>query len=349
MKLKVNSSPHIRGSESTSRIMRDVILALTPAALAGVCLFGTRVLGVAAASILAALAGEWLWQLMAGTPNRLADGSAVVTGLLLALTLPASVPYPVAAAGGFFATFVVKGLGGGAYQNIFNPALAARAFLLLLWPASLTRFVEAGIRLPLVGGVDAVTAATPLHEMQMMTLPESSLADMFLGNIGGCIGEVSAAALLLGGIYLLVRKVISPRIPLAYLGSVAVISLIFSKGEDPVGWMLYSLLGGGVILGAFFMTTDYATSPVTPWGQVIYGIGAGALTVFFRYKGLYPEGVTYAILLMNGAAWFLDQKTAPRRFGCKRETAFAKKEINDKRNQSPAALGHSAANGKEEM
>ena len=330
MKLKVNSSPHIRGSETTSRIMRDVILALIPAALAGTWFFGPRVPAVVTVSILSAVLGEWLWLTFSKRQGNLSDGAAVVTGLLLALTLPASVPYYVVAAGSFFAVIVVKGMGGGAYQNIFNPALAARAFLLLVWPAGVTRYAQAGIKLPLIlhtDGIgaanssfifDAVTAATPLHEMQMQVLPEASVLDMFLGNIGGSIGEVSAAALLLGGVYLIVKKVISPRIPMAYLGTIALVSLVFSKGDDPFGWMIYSVLGGGAILGGFFMATDYATSPVTPVGQILYGVGAGVLTVFFRYKGLYPEGVTYAILLMNGAAWLIDKLTATRRFGVRK-------------------------------
>lgn len=319
MKLMVNSSPHIRGNNKTSNIMRDVIIALMPAVVLGGYFFGARALGVVLVSILSALLGEWIWQMVNHKENTLPDGSAAVTGILLALTLPASVPYWVAAVGSLFAVIVVKGLCGGIGQNIFNPALAARAFLLLVWPSYLTRYAVAGTKFSLTSGMaDAVTAATPLHEMQMKVLPETSLWNMFFGNIAGTIGEVSALALILGGIYLVARKVISPRIPLAYLGSVALISLVFSKGDDPIGWMLYSLCGGGVMLGAIFMATDYATSPVTPWGQIIYGVCAGALTVFFRYKGLFPEGVTYAILLMNGATWLIDQKTAPRRFGCKR-------------------------------
>lgn len=319
MKLMVNSSPHIRGNNRTSHIMRDVIIALLPAVCLGGIFFGTRALGVILVCILFSLAGEWIWQMMSQKENTLPDGSAAVTGILLALTLPATVPYWVAAVGSLFAVIVVKGLCGGIGENIFNPALAARAFLLLIWPSYLTRFAVAGSKFSfLESGMDAVTAATPLHEMQMKVLPETSLWNMFVGNIAGTIGEVSALALLAGGIYLAIRKVISPRIPLAYLGSVALLSLLFSKGEDPIGWMLYSLCGGGVMLGAIFMATDYATSPVTSWGQILYGICAGALTVFFRYKGLFPEGVTYAILLMNAVAWFLDQKTAPRRFGCKR-------------------------------
>ena len=166
--------------------------------------------------------------------------------------------------------------------------------------------------------VDGVTEATPLHHMVMPALPEESVLDMFLGNCSGSIGEISALALILGGIYLVCRKVISPRIPVAYLGTVAVLTLVFSKTESPVQWMLYSLFSGGVMLGAIFMATDYATSPVTAKGQLIYGVGCGALTVFFRYFGLFPEGVTYAILLMNALVWIIDRYTAPRRFGVKK-------------------------------
>jgi electron transport complex protein RnfD len=167
-------------------------------------------------------------------------------------------------------------------------------------------------------GVDGVTAATPLHHMVMPVLPEESLFDMFLGNCPGSIGELSALALLLGGTYLVIRKVISIRIPAAYLATVAILTLVFSKTDNPVSWMLYSLLSGGVMLGAIFMATDYATSPATTLGQIIYGIGCGGLTVFFRYYGLFPEGVTYAILLMNALVWTIDRYTAPRRFGVKK-------------------------------
>lgn len=318
MNLMVNSSPHIRGTRTTAGIMRDVIIALVPAILMGGYFFGVRALAVIAVSVLSALAGEWLWQRLGRRENTLSDGSAAVTGILLALTLPASVPYWVAAVGSLFAVIVVKGVSGGLGQNIFNPALGARAFLLLLFPAQVTRYAAAGEMLPLTGAVDLVTGPTPLHEMQMRALPSASLWEMFFGSIAGSIGEVSALALLLGGIYLAARRVIRVRIPLAYLGTVSVLSLLFAKGEDPVLWMLYSVLGGGVMLGAIFMATDYTTSPVTPLGQIFYGVGIGVLTVFFRYQGLFPEGVTYAILLMNAAAWLLDQLTMPRRFGCKK-------------------------------
>ena len=308
MKLTVASSPHIRGNFRTNRIMLDVVLSLLPALAMGIWTFGFRALLVTLISMAAAVAAEWLYSVVTRTRNTTVDGSALVTGLLLAMTLPASVPYWQAALGSAFAILVVKCLCGGLGQNIFNPALAARAFLLLIWPVGLTRYE----------GVDGVTAATPLHHMVMPALPGESLFDMFFGNCPGSIGEISAFALLLGGAYLVYRKVISIRIPAAYLGTMAVLTLVFHKTDAPVQWMLYSLLSGGVMLGAIFMATDYATSPATPVGQVVYGIGCGVLTVIFRYYGLFPEGVTYAILIMNAFVWFIDRKTPIRRFGTKK-------------------------------
>ena len=308
MKLTVASSPHIRGNFRTNRIMLDVVLALLPGLAVGIWMFGLRALTITLTCIAGAVASEWLYAKVTKTRNTVVDGSAMVTGLLLAMTLPASVPYWQALLGSVFAIIVVKCFCGGLGQNIFNPALAARAFLMLIWPVGLTRYV----------GVDGVTAATPLHHMVMPALPEESILDMFLGNCPGSIGEISALALLAGGAYLVYRKVISVRIPAAYLGTVAVLTLVFHKTEAPVDWMLYSLLSGGVMLGAIFMATDYATSPATPVGQVIYGIGCGVLTVCFRYFGLFPEGVTYAILIMNALVWFIDRHTAMRRFGTKK-------------------------------
>ena len=313
MNLTVASSPHIRGDFKTSRIMLDVVLALMPALVVGVIVLGIRAAVVTLISVAAAVAAEWIYAKATKTRNTVIDGSALVTGLLLALTLPHTVPYWQAALGSVFAIIIVKALCGGLGQNIFNPALAARAFLMVIFPVGLTRFE----------GLDGVTAATPLHHMVMPALPEESLMDMFLGKCPGCIGEISALALLLGGAYLVWRKVISVRIPAAYLGTVAVLTLVFSKTDAPIDWMLYSLLSGGVMLGTIFMATDYATSPATPLGQIVYGIGCGALTVIFRYFGLFPEGVTYAILLMNALVWILDRYTAPRRFGVKKGGAAA--------------------------
>lgn len=308
MKLTVASSPHIRGNFRTNRIMLDVVLALMPALAVGIWKFGFRVIPVVTISIGAAILSEWLYCLLTKSRNTTVDGSAIVTGLLLAMTLPHTVPYWQAALGSAFAIVLVKCMCGGLGQNIFNPALAARAFLLLISPVGLTRYV----------GVDGVSAATPLHHMVMPALPEESLFDLFLGNCPGSIGEISSLALLLGGAYLVFRKVISLRIPAAYLGTMAVLTLVFHKTDAPVQWMLCSLCSGGVMLGAIFMATDYATSPATPVGQVVYGIGCGVLTVFFRYYGLFPEGVTYAILIMNAFVWFIDRHTAMRRFGTKK-------------------------------
>ncbi len=310
MKLTVASSPHIRGNFRTNRIMLDVVLALLPALLVGTWVLGLRALLVALVCVASAVASEWLYSQVTHTRNTVVDCSAIVTGLLLAMTLPVTIPLYQAALGSVFAIVVVKALCGGLGQNIFNPALSARALLLLLWPASMVRFEALG--------VDGVTAATPLHHMVMPALPETSLLDMFLGNIPGCIGEISTLALLLGGVYLIARKVISYRIPTAYLGTVAILTLVFHKTDAPLEWMLYSLTSGGLMLGAIFMATDYATSPVTKMGQVLYGVGCGVLTVLFRYFGLFPEGVTYAILLMNACVWALDRYTAPRRFGSKK-------------------------------
>ena len=310
MKLTVASSPHIRGDFRTNRIMLDVVAALMPALAVGVWQLGIRALTVVLLCVACTVAAEWLYSLVTRSRNTVVDCSAIVTGVLLGMTLPVSVPYWLAAVGSVFAIIVVKALCGGLGQNIFNPALAARAFMLLIYPVGMTRYAGAG--------VDAVSSATPLHHMVMPALPEESLLDMFLGFCPGSIGEISALALLIGGAYLLWRRVISIRIPAAYLGTVAVLMLVFSKAGAPVEWMLYSLLSGGVMLGAIFMATDYSTSPVTPAGQLVYGVGCGVLTVVFRYNGLYPEGVTYAILLMNACVWAIDRCTAPRRFGVKK-------------------------------
>ena len=315
MKLTVASSPHIRGNFRTNRIMLDVVLALLPALGVGIWMLDLRALMVTLICVAGAVAAEYLYSLITRTRNTTLDCSAIVTGLLLAMTLPHTVPYWQAALGSVFAIIIVKSLCGGLGQNIFNPALTARAFLMFIYPVGLTRYAPLEI--------DAVSSATALHHMAMKSLPEESLLDLFLGRCAGSIGELSALALLIGGVYLVVRKVISVRIPLAYLGTVAIISFIFPKAGSNVDWMLYSLLSGGVMLGAIFMATDYATSPATAWGQIIFGIGCGALTVVFRYFGLFPEGVTYAILLMNALVWVIDRYTAPRRFGVKKGGAQA--------------------------
>ena len=305
MKLTVASSPHIRGNFRTNRIMADVMLALTPALAVGVARFGTKALILTLVCMASAVAAEWVYGKLTKTRNTTVDGSALVTGMLLAMTLPHTCPLWLAVCGSVFAIVFVKCLCGGLGQNFFNPALAARAAMMGVYPVGLTRYMD----------IDGVTAATPLHHMVMPALPEQTISQMFLGNCPGSIGEISALALIVGGAYLLWRKVISIRIPAAYIGTVAVLTLVFHKTDAPVDWMLYSLCSGGVMLGAIFMATDYASSPATPMGQIVYGIGCGALTVLFRYFGLFPEGVTYAILLMNAFVWFIDRLTPIRRFG----------------------------------
>ena len=311
MNLTVTSSPHIRGNFRTSRLMLDVVIALLPSLAVGAYVLGIRALLVALISVAAAMATELCYSWALKKRNTVIDCSCMVTGLLFAMTLPVSVPYWVAAAGSAFAILAAKLMFGGLGQNIFNPALLARAAVMVLFPASLTRYPALG--------VDAVTSATPLHHMVMPALPSESILDMFLGNCPGSIGEISALALLLGGVYLVVRKVISARIPVAYIGAVAVLTLVFHKTDDALSWMLYSLFGGGLMLGAIFMATDYVTSPVTKRGQLLYGIGCGILTVLFRYYGLFPEGVTYAILLMNLLVWTIDRYTPSRIYGHRKE------------------------------
>ncbi len=305
MKLTVASSPHIRGNFRTNRIMLDVVLALLPAFVVGVVVLGLRALLVAAVSVVCAVGFEWLWCRITKSRNTVVDGSALVTGLLFAMTLPVSVPLWQVVVGCFFAIVVVKALFGGLGQNIFNPALAGRALLMLIFPLGMTHY-------PLL---DGVSSATPLHQMVMGSLPQESLLDMLLGNCAGSIGEISALALIAGGVYLVIRKVISPRIPLAYVATVAVLSLIFYKTDNAFAWSAYSVLSGGLLLGAIFMATDYVTSPVTARGQILYGVGCGVLTLLLRYFGLFPEGVTYAILLMNVGVWLIDRFTPPARFG----------------------------------
>ncbi len=305
MNLTVASSPHMRSKFSTSGIMLDVVIALLPALCVSAFVFGYRAILVCFFSVVLSVALEGFWCVITRKKITVTDGSAAVTGLLLALTLPVSVPLWQVAAGDFFAIIVIKALFGGLGQNIFNPALAARAFMLLIYPSGVTVY-------PLV---DAASGATPLHQMVMQSLPKESISDMFFGNCSGSIGEISALALLAGGAYLVLTKVISPRIPLCYIGTVAVLSLIFSKTDSALLWSAYSVLSGGLILGAVFMATDYVTSPVTPKGQILYGLGCGVLTFVFRYFGLYPEGVTYAILLMNACTWLFERITPPARFG----------------------------------
>ncbi len=309
MIFKTQSSPHIKSSLRTDKIMLNVIIALIPALALGIVNFGLRALAVTLLSLVSSLIFETLWCIVLKKKISVTDGSAAVTALLFAMTLPHTVPYWQVILGSFFAIIIIKGMFGGLGHNIFNPALAGRALILLVSPLGVTSYDTA----------DAVSSATPLHNMAMNNLPNESILDMFLGKCPGSIGEISALALIFGGAYLVIFKVINLRIPLCYIGTLALLSLVFFKGNSAFVWMAYSVLSGGLILGAVFMATDYVTSPITPIGQIIYGVLCGLLTFFFRRYGLYPEGVTYAILIMNACVFAVDRYTAPRRFGTKKE------------------------------
>ncbi len=307
-KLMVSSSPHIRAARDTRAIMLDVIIALVPALIASVIFFGLHALLITAMSVAGCVFFEWLYRFLMKKSCAIGDLSAVVTGLLLAFCLPPTVPFWLPLVGSLFAIVLVKQLFGGLGKNFLNPALAGRAFL-FSYPVLMTAWKAAAFQ------GDAWTGATPLASLHAGVLAPDSVGAMFLGNIGGCIGEVSSLALLLGGAWLVWRKVIGLRIPLSYILTVAVITLLFPRGNNALLWMLQNLFAGGLMLGAIFMATDYCTSPVTPKGQIIYGIGCGVLTVIIRYFGSYAEGVSYAILIMNLTVWMIDKATAPRRFG----------------------------------
>lgn len=312
MKLLKAEAPHVRAEASTQRIMVDVLIALVPALVAGAALYGPRAVILCALCVGTAMLTEWAFALVQMHKMARADLSAAVTGLLLGLSLPVGVPWflPVLGAA---AAIGVKFCGGGLGNNAFNPALAARALLVWLFPLWMTRFGPAGEWTDLLQA-DIVTMATPLHEMQMPSLPQGSLWRSFWGMRGGCSGESCVPALLLGFGWLLFRRVSDARAQLGFVGAAAVLTLLFHKTDSALIWMVHSLLSGGLLFGALFMATDYATTPVTPGGRWLFGALAGALTVFFRYTGLFPEGVTYAILLLNPLSHALDWHTLPRRF-----------------------------------
>ncbi|NLY44000.1 MAG: RnfABCDGE type electron transport complex subunit D [Clostridiaceae bacterium] len=317
-RLVVSSSPHVRSDETISSIMFDVVLALCPALIAGAYYFGIRALLVTAVSVISCVAAEYIWQKLTKRSVTINDWSAVVTGILLAFNLPVTIPLWMPVIGGFFAIIVVKQFFGGLGQNFMNPALAARAFMLASWPVDMTRWVEPFTKLPLGNTADVVSTATPLAIIkgtEAVGQVSVSYLDLFMGNIGGCIGETSVIMLLLGGLYLIYKKVISWRIPVTFIATVAVFTFVFGKDGLFTGDPLYHILSGGLILGAFFMATDYASSPVTPKGQIIMGIGCGLITSIIRLYGGYPEGVSYSILIMNVATPLIDRYTAPVKFG----------------------------------
>ena len=321
LKLIATSNPHIRGSETTRTIMLDVIIAMCPALIWAIIYFGIEALLLTAVSVIGCVVFEGLYRKIMHKPQSVGDLSAVVTGILLAFVCPATTPLWMILIGDFFAIVVVKQLFGGIGKNFLNPALAGRAALLASYAGTMTSWLPAGTKAAIGGGmpVDVVSAATPLAYLKtgnMDGLKEiASVGDMFLGKIGGSMGEISALMLLIGGVYLLWRKVINWQTPVAYIATVAVLTLLFPKAGSGVEYMLYSIFGGGLFLGAFFMATDYATSPVTAKGQLIYGIGCGLFTVFIRYFGSYNEGVCYSIMVMNCCTALIDKYTKPVRFG----------------------------------
>ena len=338
LRLTVASSPHVASPIDTTNLMRDVLIALVPAMVMGVVFFGPRALVATIISVLACEFFEWGYRKLMHKSCAVKDLSAAVTGVLLAFVCAPTLPYWMLIIGDFFAIVVVKQLFGGLGQNFLNPALAGRAFLMLCYPVAMTTWIVPGIgadkwanvlgNTTTMAGADIVTGATPLSVdfMHSGLLPDASLLDAFVGNVGGCIGEISALALLLGGVYLIARGVIRARIPVAYIATVAVLTFIFPKGDaDRLAWMLYQLFTGGLFLGAFFMATDYVTSPVTKKGEIIYGIGCGLLTVFIRYFGGYPEGVSYSILIMNCCVWLIDKVGKPNRYGVTKEMRAAEK------------------------
>ena len=332
-----SSSPHIRTKDGAGHIMGEVLIAMVLPLAFAVYNFGPRALATAAVSVAGCCIFEWLYRAILRKSNSLGDLSAAVTGVLIAFVCPVTIPYWILLIGDFFAIVVVKQLFGGVGKNFLNPALAARAFM-LSWAGEMTNWVGPRSSVPLTGVIDAVTYPTPmslLHENNLAGLQQMyDLPKMFVGLIGGSIGEVSALLLILGGLFLIWRKVITWYIPVTYIGTVAALTFLFPRGNDPVQWMLYNLLGGGLMLGAFFMATDYVTSPVSHLGQIIYGVGCGLITVFIRYFGSYSEGVCYAILIMNLTVWIIDKNIKPHRFGVikekKKPTEITKKEAAKK-------------------
>ena len=301
--LHISVSPHIHGPKSTRGFMLDVILALLPATIAGAVIFGAQALLIVAVCIVTCLASELIFNLIIKKKQTIGDLSAIVTGLILALNLPANIPLWQACVASAFAIIIVKCLFGGLGCNIVNPAATARVFMLVAFGSMTTSAFPKGL--------DAVAGATPLAQLAEGTVPD--LKDLFLGNVGGTIGETCSLALLIGAAYLLIRKVISWHIPVSFIATVFIFSLCV-EGFDFTKALAWTL-SGGLIIGAFFMATDYVTSPTTPKGSIVFGIGAGLITALIRFWGVYPEGVSFAILLMNILNPYIDMLTARKVFG----------------------------------
>jgi len=315
-KFIVSQSPHSKSCDTTKNIMFDVLIALMPALIAGVIVMGYRAAFISVICVVSSVFFEWIWNKLMKKPSTIGDYSAAVTGLLLALNMPVTIPFWMPIIGCLFAIIIVKQFFGGIGHNFMNPALAGRAFLLAAWAKDMTTWIAPFEKLYLFNNTDIVSSATPLimvKEGMSDSLP--SYLDLFLGNISGCIGEISALAILIGAAYLIVRKVIDLKIPLTYILTVFILSYI--AGKDG----LYQIMSGGLLLGAFFMATDYVTTPYTKTGQIIFGFGCGFLTFVIRNWGGYPEGVSYSILLMNLLTPLIDRYTVPKSFGEKGEKA----------------------------
>lgn len=308
--LNVSSSPHVRDNSSTFRIMLDVCIALLPACVFGVVNFGVRALWVLLVSVASCVLSEFLFEKILKKPNTIGDLSAVVTGLLLGMNLPSTIPLWMAALGGVFAIVIVKQLFGGLGQNFMNPALGARCFLLISFAGRMTTFTY-----------DGVTGATPLAILKTEGITGVNILDMFIGNIGGVIGETSVIALLVGALYLFVRRVITPLIPVVYVGVFAIFILLFGGQGFDLEFLAAHICGGGLMLGALFMATDYVTSPVTNLGKVVYAAILGILTGLFRVFGNAAEGVSYAIIFTNLLVPIIEKFTVPRAFGVKKEVS----------------------------
>lgn len=317
-KLIVAPAPHVQSSQSTPRIMRDVVIALVPALLVSTVVFGWSVLFVTALSVLSCVGFEYLIQhFMVGGKPTVGNWSAVVTGVLLAFNLPASIPWWIVVMGAFVAIAIAKMTFGGLGKNPFNPALVGRVFLLIAYPVQMTTFPE-------VEGLDALSGATPLAAVKQGALSAGSLnmQDLLLGNMPGSLGEVAALALLAGFVYLLWRKVITWHIPVTILCTMAIFAfaVAWSRGaEGSAMWQfpLFHILAGGAVLGAVFMATDYSTSPMTVRGSVIFAVGIGLITMCIRLWGSYPEGMSFAVLIMNSTVPLINKYVKPKRFGVK--------------------------------
>ena len=312
--LLTSSSPHFRGNESTRRIMIDVLIALVPSMIVGVMVFGIKAVWVILVTTISSVIAEAVSRKAMKKDQTIGDMSAVVTGVLLALNFSPEVPLWIAAIGGAIAIVIVKQLFGGIGQNFMNPALGARVILVISWPAQMTKWL-------IPGGVDGVSSATPLGIIKEGGGELPSYFDMFIGNIGGCIGETSVAAILIGAAYLVARRVIKLEIPLMYIGTFAVLTWIFTGNGAFDGDALFHILAGGLMLGAFFMATDYSSTPMTRKGKIIFGFGCGLLTFVIRFYTGYPEGVSFSIILMNLLTPLIDMFTITVSFGGEKRNA----------------------------